>query len=41
VAFWRISRLDGLLLVPYIAWVSFAGMLNLTLWQLNPHILGG
>jgi len=41
VAFWRTSRLAGLMLVPYIAWVSFAGMLNLTLWQLNPHLLGG
>lgn len=41
VAFWRTSPLAGLLLVPYIAWVSFAGVLNYTLWQLNPQVLGG
>jgi|SRR6056297_1868777 len=41
VAFWRISPLAGALMVPYIAWVSFAGMLNYTLWQLNPQALGG
>lgn len=39
--FWRTSPLAGLLLVPYIAWVSFAGALNYTLWQLNPQVLGG
>ena len=40
VTFWRTSTLAGALLVPYIAWVSFAGFLNFTLWQLNPQILG-
>ncbi|MFO7763434.1 MAG: TspO/MBR family protein [Wenzhouxiangellaceae bacterium] len=40
-AFWRTSPLAGWLLVPYIAWVSFAGVLNYTLWQLNPQALGG
>jgi len=23
------------MLVPYIAWVAFAGMLNFTIWRLN------
>ena len=41
VAFWRISKPAGALLVPYLAWVSFAAVLNYSLWQLNPGILGG
>ncbi|MGE5147992.1 MAG: TspO/MBR family protein [Candidatus Eiseniibacteriota bacterium] len=35
VAFWRIDRLAGLLFVPYLAWVSFAAVLNATIWRLN------
>jgi benzodiazapine receptor len=33
--FKKISRLAGLLLVPYILWVSFAAVLNFFLWHLN------
>jgi tryptophan-rich sensory protein len=40
VAFWRIRPIAGLLLVPYLAWVTFASALNYTLWQLNPAVLG-
>jgi tryptophan-rich sensory protein len=40
VAFWRVKPAAGLLLVPYLAWVTFASALNYTLWQLNPAILG-
>lgn len=40
VAFWRIKPLAGALLVPYLLWVSFAGMLNYAVWQLNPQALG-
>ncbi|HEY4530175.1 MAG TPA: TspO/MBR family protein [Luteimonas sp.] len=39
-AFWRHSRLAAALLLPYLAWITFAGALNLRLWQLNPNILG-
>jgi translocator protein len=38
LAFWRIRPLAGALLLPYIAWVSFAAALNYTLWQLNPAL---
>lgn len=40
LAFWRINKLSGALLIPYLAWVSFATGLNLAMWQLNPQILG-
>jgi len=40
IAFWRISRLAAALLVPYLLWVSFASVLNYTMWQLNPQVLG-
>ena len=30
-----ISTQAAWLLVPYLAWVSFAGVLNLSIWQLN------
>jgi translocator protein len=35
VAFRRHSRAAMLLLLPYLAWVSFAAVLNFSLWQLN------
>jgi benzodiazapine receptor len=40
IAFWRVRRLAGMLLVPYLVWVSFAALLNLRVWQLNPGLLG-
>ena len=35
VTFWRISKVAGALLIPYILWVSFAGILNISVWILN------
>ena len=35
VNFYRVSKIAGLLLLPYILWVTFAGVLNYFLWVLN------
>lgn len=40
VLFLRVNRWAAWLLVPYLAWVSFATALNTAMWQLNPQILG-
>jgi translocator protein len=34
-AFRKHDRIAGLLLLPYLAWVSFAGVLNAAIWMLN------
>lgn len=34
-AFWQIDARAGFLLVPYLAWVTFAMALNRTIWRLN------
>jgi translocator protein len=36
IAFYRHYRPAGLLLLPYLLWVSFAVYLNLEFWRLNP-----
>ena len=40
LAFRRLNAWAGLLLLPYLAWVSFAGALTYATWQLNPQVLG-
>jgi len=39
VAFWRISRLAAVMLVPYALWVGFASLLTWSVWQRNPGLL--
>jgi tryptophan-rich sensory protein len=34
--FWTRDRIAGLLLAPYLAWTSFASLLNYEIWRLNP-----
>lgn len=33
--FWPISKLAAVLMLPYFLWVSFASVLNATIWQMN------
>jgi benzodiazapine receptor len=36
IAFWHSYPAAGVLLLPYLLWVSFATYLNFQFWQLNP-----
>ena len=36
--FWRVRPLAGVLLLPYLAWVTFATALTFATWQLNPQL---
>jgi tryptophan-rich sensory protein len=33
--FWRLDRIAAWLLVPYLAWVAYATLLNGTIWRMN------
>lgn len=35
IVFYKLSKIAGLLLVPYLLWVSFASYLNFLIWNLN------
>ena len=39
IVFWRISAIAGALLIPYLAWVTFASALTFSVWRLNPGLL--
>jgi translocator protein len=39
LAFMRVSRAAGWLLVPYVLWVAFASFLTWAVWQANPGLL--
>ena len=36
-SFRKIHKIAGDLLLPYLAWVTFAGVLNASIWQLNQY----
>lgn len=36
LVFAKVDRVAGWLLAPYLAWVTFAAVLNFTIWRLNP-----
>lgn len=40
VLFWRVRKLAGALLLPYLAWVCFATVLNYEFLRLNPELDG-
>jgi benzodiazapine receptor len=37
--FWRLRTVAALLLLPYLAWVTFATALTFSTWRLNPGLL--
>jgi tryptophan-rich sensory protein len=41
IMFWRVRPWAGALLLPYLAWVTFAAALNWSVWRANPWLLGG
>ena len=36
IAFSQVSAVAAFLMVPYLAWVTFASILNASIWRLNP-----
>jgi benzodiazapine receptor len=41
VLFWRVRPVAGMLLAPYLLWVTYAAALNFSAWRMNPGVLGG
>jgi translocator protein len=40
IGFWRVVPFAGILLLPYLGWVTFASALTYAVWQLNLQVLG-
>jgi translocator protein len=39
ITFWRVRPIAGAMLLPYLAWVTFATALTYAIWKRNPQIL--
>ncbi|MES2524716.1 MAG: TspO/MBR family protein [Gemmatimonadota bacterium] len=39
ITFWPLDRTAALMLLPYLAWVSFATALTVSVWRRNPTLL--
>lgn len=35
--FYKINKVAGIILIPYLLWISFASLLNFSIWKLNPN----
>jgi tryptophan-rich sensory protein len=38
LAFWQLDPVSGLMLVPYLVWVTIAAALNFSVWRRNPQL---
>ena len=38
LSFWGLDWVAGLMMVPYLVWVTVAGALNWSVWRLNPGV---
>lgn len=36
-SFYKLSKVAGIILIPYLLWISFASLLNYSIWKLNPN----
>lgn len=36
-SFYKIDKIASILLIPYLLWISFASLLNYSIWRLNPN----
>lgn len=35
ISFWRVKKVAGVLLIPYLVWATYAGILNFAIWKMN------
>ncbi len=36
-SFYKLNKVAALILIPYLIWISFASLLNFSIWKLNPN----